>query len=158
MIFQGQEFLQYGRFDASKELDWNLAGAESGILALYRDLIRHRRNWFNNTRGLCGQSLNFHHVNNTDKVIAFHRWDQGGPGDDVVVLINMANQSYDNYKIGMPRSGMWRVRFNSDWNGYSSDFRNHPSFDTQAMSGGRDGMPFSADVGLGCYSAVILSQ
>src|SRR5882757_9198171 len=31
MIFQGQEFLQYGWFDASKELDWSLVGAESGI-------------------------------------------------------------------------------------------------------------------------------
>jgi 1,4-alpha-glucan branching enzyme len=79
MIFQGQEFLQYGWFDASKELDWGLATRESGILNLYRDLIHLRRNWFNNTRGLQGQSLNVHHVNNTDKAIAFHRWSQGGP-------------------------------------------------------------------------------
>jgi 1,4-alpha-glucan branching enzyme len=158
MIFQGQEFLQYGWFDASKELDWTLVTNEAGIVNLYRDLIHLRRNWFNNTRGLSGQSLNFHHLNNTDKVIAFHRWDQGGAGDDVVVLVNMANRSYDSYRIGMPRTGLWRVRFNSDWKGYSADFTNHPSSDTQADGGAQDGMPCSAAFGLGPYSAVILSQ
>jgi 1,4-alpha-glucan branching enzyme len=158
MIFQGQEFLQYGWFDASKELDWSLTTTEAGILNLYRDLIHLRRNWFNNTRGLQGQNLNFHHVNPTDKVIAFHRWNQGGAGDDVVVLLNMANRAYDNYVVGFPREGLWRVRFNSDWNGYSPDFGNHSSLDTWASPGSQDGMPCRASVGLGAYSAVILSQ
>ena len=158
MIFQGQEFLQYGWFDASKELDWSLAASQGGILNLYRDLIHLRRNWFNNTRGLQGQNLNVHHVNNTNKVIAFHRWNQGGAGDDVVVLLNMGNQAYDSYVVGFPREGLWRVRFNSDWNGYSPDFGNHSSFDTWTNPGSPDGMPYSASVGLGPYSVVILSQ
>ena len=37
----------------------------------YRDLVRLGRNWYNQTRGLRGQHINVHHVNNTDKVIAF---------------------------------------------------------------------------------------
>jgi 1,4-alpha-glucan branching enzyme len=158
MIFQGQEFLQYGWFDDSRELDWSLTVSQSGILNLYRDLIRLRRNWFNNTRGLQGQNLNVHHINNSDKVIAFHRWDQGGAGDDVIIILNMANRSYDSYVFGFPREGVWRVRFNSDWNGYSPDFGNHASLDTAANVGGRDGMAFQAQVALGPYSAVILSQ
>jgi 1,4-alpha-glucan branching enzyme len=158
MIFQGQEFLQYGWFDDSKELDWSLTSTQSGILALYRDLIHLRRNWFNNTRGLKGQNLNFYHRNDADKVVAFHRWDQGGPGDDVVVIVNFANRGYKNYAVGFPREGMWRVRFNSDWSGYSSDFSNHASFDTSAAPGAQDNMPFQAAVGLGAYTAVILSQ
>jgi 1,4-alpha-glucan branching enzyme len=158
MIFQGQEFLQYGWFDDSRQLDWSLISTQSGIVNLYRDLIHLRRNWFNNTRGLKGQNLNFHHRNDSDKVIAFHRWDQGGPGDDVVVILNFANRTYDNYVIGFPRGDTWNLRFNSDWSGYSSDFNNHASFDTFAVIGHKDGMPFQAPVGLGPYSAVILSQ
>ena len=158
LIFQGQEFLQYGWFDDSKQLDWNLATTQSGILNMYRDLIHLRRNWFNNTRGLRGQNLHVHHVNPDGKVIAFHRWDQGGTGDDVVVLLNMANQSYDSYTIGFPQAGMWRVRFNSDWNGYSPDFGNHASFDTQASSGPYDSMPCSASIAIGPYTCIILSQ
>jgi 1,4-alpha-glucan branching enzyme len=158
MIFQGQEFLQYGWFDDSKELDWTLTTSQSGILNLYRDLIHLRRNWFNNTCGLRGQNINVHHVNNSDKVIGFHRWDQGGAGDDVVVVLNMANRAYDNYFLGFPRQGMWRVRFNSDWNGYSPDFGNHASLDTWASAASQDGMSFGASLGLWPYTAVILSQ
>jgi 1,4-alpha-glucan branching enzyme len=32
------------------------------------------------------QGIDVHHFNNTDKVIAFHRWKNGGPGDDVVIV------------------------------------------------------------------------
>ena len=158
MIFQGQEFLQYGWFDDSKQLDWSLTGTESGILNLYRDLIRLRRNWFNNTRGLSGQNLHFHHVNPSDKVAAFHRWDEGGPGDDVVIVVNLANRAYDSYLVGFPRAGSWRIRFNSDWNGYSPDFGNQPSLDSNAIAEPRDNMPCSGSVGLGAYSGIILSQ
>ena len=125
---------------------------------MYRDLIRLRRNWANQTRGLRGQHLNVHHVNETDKVIAFHRWEQGGAGDDVVVIANFADRSYPSYTLGMPRAGLWRVRFNSDWQGYSEDFGNHPGFDTTADAGPRDNMPFHATVGIGPYSVLILSQ
>jgi 1,4-alpha-glucan branching enzyme len=122
-------------------------------------LIRLRRNWFDTTRGLRGHDINVHHVNDGDKVIAFHRWDQGGARDDVVVVLNFAARAYASYRIGLPRGGQWHVRFNSDWRGYSALFGDHPSFDPWAEPGANgDGMPFGADVGLGAYSAVILSQ
>jgi 1,4-alpha-glucan branching enzyme len=158
MIFQGQEFLEDRFFSDTVLLDWNKKDKYGRIVNLYRDLIHLRRNWFNNTRGLRGQSVNVHHVNDTNKVIAFHRWDQGGPGDDVLVIINMANKSFDSYNAGFPRQGLWKVRFNSDWNGYSSDFGNHLSYDTTASCGTMDGMPYNATVGIGPYSVIILSQ
>jgi 1,4-alpha-glucan branching enzyme len=158
MIFQGQEFLEDEYFRDSAPLDWAKLDTYPGINALYRDLIRLRRNWFNQTRGLRGQRINVHHVNNIDKVIAFHRWENGGPGDDVVIVANFGNRSYDSYALGFPQAGVWRVRFNSDWQGYSSDFGNQLGYDTFAGDGSRDGMPFEANAGLGPYSVLILSQ
>jgi len=158
MIFQGQEFLEDKYFRDSAPLDWAKLDSYAGIHLLYRDLIRLRRNWFNQTRGLRGQQINVHHVNNTDKVIAFHRWENGGPGDDVVILANFGNRSYDSYSLGFPRAGGWRVRFNSDWQGYSADFANQLGYNTFADGGSRDGMPFQANVGVGPYSVLILSQ
>jgi 1,4-alpha-glucan branching enzyme len=158
MIFQGQEFLEDAYFRDTVPLDWVKLQTYAGIQALYRDLIRLRRNWFNQTRGLCGQQLNVHHVNNTDKVIAYHRWDNGGPGDDVMVVVNCANRSYGSYTLGFPRAGRWRVRFNSDWQGYSADFGNQFGYDTVARPGPMDAMAFQANVGLGPYSVLILSQ
>jgi 1,4-alpha-glucan branching enzyme len=158
MIFQGQEILENGYFQDSVPLDWSKLATYPGIHSLYRDLIRLRRNWNNQTAGLRGQNLNVHHVNNTDKLLGFHRWQNGGAGDDVVVAVNFANRGYDNYALGFPRAGLWRVRFNSDWQGYSPDFGNKLGYDTVAGTGSRDGMPFQANIGLGPYSVLILSQ
>lgn len=158
MIFQGQEFLEDGYFQDTVPLDWSRLQAFDGINLLYRDLIRLRRNWSNRTRGLRGQHINVHHVNNTDKVIAFHRWENGGPGDDVVIIANFADRSYDSYTLGMPHEGHWCVRFNSDWQGYSADFGNHLGYDTMAGGDPMDNMPFQANVGIGPYSVLVLSQ
>ena len=158
MIFMGQEFLEWGAWSDAQPLDWSKVDRFSGILMLYRDLIRLRRNWFNNTRGLSGHEVNVHHVNDADKVIAYHRWDAGGPGDDVVVVANFANRSYESDRIGLPRRGNWRVRFNGDWEGYSPIFTNHPSFDLNTVAQGIDRMAFAGTVGLGPYTALVLSQ
>ncbi len=158
MIFQGQEFLEDKYFRDDAPLDWSKARTNQGIRQLYTDLLRLRRNWFDHTRGLRGQHVHVHHVNHADKVLAYHRWEQGGPGDDVVVLLNFANRGYADYTIGFPRPGRWRVRFNSDWNGYSADYSNWGSYDAWCVEGGRDTMPGHGSVGLGPYSALILSQ
>jgi 1,4-alpha-glucan branching enzyme len=159
MIFQGQEILEDGYFQDTDPLDWSKLVTYSGIHALYRDLIQLRRNWHDNTRGLRGQHLNVFHVNDSDKVLAFHRWDQGGPRDDVIVVCNFrAADRPDNYRIGLPRSGNWRVRFNSDWAGYSADFTNRWVPDVTAQSIPWNGMPFSGTLPIPAYSTLILSQ
>ncbi len=158
LIFQGQEFLEDRWFQDSKALDWNKEWKYAGILNLYRDLIHLRRNWFDNTRGLLSQSINVFHVNNWDKLIAIHRWGNGGPRDDVIVIANFANCSCDRYSLGFPREGLWKVRFNSDWSGYGADFGNHPSYDVSARPGPKDGLSCNGCISIGPYTAVILSQ
>jgi 1,4-alpha-glucan branching enzyme len=158
MLFQGQEFLEDEYFRDFIPLDWPRLQQFPGIHLLYRDLIRLRRNWHNNTRGLRGQNIHVHHINNTDKLIALHRWQNGGPGDDTIVIANFADRRYDNYNLGFPREGLWRVRFNSDSTNYSPDYTNHPGHDTQATYAPRDNMPFQASIGIAPYSVLILSQ
>lgn len=158
MIFQGQELLEDKWFDDQDPLDWTKLETYRGIHDMYRDLIRLRRNWYNETKGLRGQHVRVHHINNNDKVIAFHRWENGGLGDDVIVVANMADRSHNSYNIGFPREGDWRVRFNSDWNGYSPDFGNYPGYDTTASWGTQDGMACHGNVGIGPYTVLILSQ
>ena len=158
MIFQGQEFLEDDWFHDQVPIDWTKKDTYVGILQLYRDLIRLRRNRDATTGGLAGHHTNAHHVNDKEKVIAFHRWNNGGPRDDVIVMVNMANRPLDGYKIGFPRAGKWEVRFNSDWSGYDPSFSNHRAKDVVAKRGKKDGMPFSGIIGIGPYSAIILSQ
>ncbi len=157
-MFQGQEFLEDGYFTAEDPLDWTKATTYSGILALYRDMIGLRRNTQGITLGLTGPNSNVHHVNNTNKVIAWHRWMNGGAGDDVVILANFGAFPLTNYRIGLPRSGTWKCRFNSDWNGYSSDYSNTPSVEVEANGGSYDGLNQSASFNVGGYSVVVYSQ
>ncbi len=131
-------------------------GAYARVFRLYRDLIRLRRNAGRNTAGLQGQHVNVFHVNERDKVIAFHRWDRGGEGDDVVVVANFGGRRFESYTIGLPRGGAWRLRFNSDWRGYDDRFTS-TGYDTTAASPGHDGLPCQGNVGLGAYSVIVLS-
>lgn len=159
LMFQGQEMLEDGWFSDTDPVDWYKNDVTySGIRLMYRDMIRLRRNWFNNTRGLRGGNVNVHHVNNTGKVLAYHRWDAGGPGDDVIIVANFSKTYFPSYNIGFPRGGMWYARFNSDANIYSSNFGNTATRDTIAYSGGKDGMGYNASFAIGPYSVVIFSQ
>jgi 1,4-alpha-glucan branching enzyme len=157
MIFQGQEFLEDEWFRDSDPLDWSKKERFAGVLRLYQDLVRMRRDRAG-FAGLQGHHTNVFHCNDADKVIAFHRWDRGGAGDDVIVVLNLANRAYDSYVIGFPRPGGWRVRFNSDWVGYSPDFASHPSYHTVAEARVYDGLDFRGHVGIGPYTALILTQ
>ena len=71
-------------------------------------------------------------------MIAYHRWHQGGPGDDVVVVVNLSHVAHENYKLGFPSPGTWRLRLNSDWKGYSRAFGNQACSDVVAETEPRD--------------------
>jgi 1,4-alpha-glucan branching enzyme len=158
MIFQGQEFLEDGWFDDKRPLDWHKAEQNAGMIAFYRHLISLRRNLAGKTRGLSGQSINVFHVNNGAKLIAFHRWQHGGPGDDVVVVANFGNRTVTDYKLGLPHDGQWQVRFNSDLKAYHPSFTSHHVGVVTAVPGEYDQLACHASLSIGPYSVIILSQ
>jgi len=158
MLFQGQEFLEGEWFRDSVPLDWDQRDAFRGIVRLYRDLIRLRLNLDGFTRGLCGQFTKVYHLNEERKVIAFQRWDRGGPADDVVVVANFLGEAQEDYLVGFPAPGTWKLRFNSDWQGYSEAFEGHQSWDLVAQPGERDGVPSQAALSIGPYSVLVFSQ
>lgn len=168
MLFQGQEFLEDGWFEDTVPLDWDKSEEFSGLVRMYRDLIRLRLNRAGVTRGLTGSGLNTFHQNQADNMLAFHRWHQGGPGDDVVVVVNLSYLPRENYELGLPAAGNWKLRLNSDWNGYSHGFGNQASADvvaeprkpadSQGITTSRDGFPASATIRIGPYSVLIYSQ
>ena len=126
MIFQGQEMLETRDFgfktptnvDFSRATDANF----KGIVQMYHDLIALRRNLAGTTGGLTGQNLNVFHLDDGNKTLAYHRWENGGAGDDVVVVANFSNVPLPSLNIGFPRVGQWRVRFNSGANVYDRSF------------------------------------
>jgi 1,4-alpha-glucan branching enzyme len=158
MLFQGQDLYHGGWFEDKTPIDWTHLSEFKGIVRLYRDLIRLRKNEEGLTKGLTGQHTAVIHVNNEEKVIAFHRWSEGGPKDSTLVVLNFADKTRENYNIGVPEEGIWKVRFNSDWKGYNDQFGDHLSYDTEAWQSMKDGQRCNANVNIGPYSALILSR
>ena len=162
MIFQGQEMLETRAFGFNRPTPMDFTRADDpkfkGIVQMYRDLIALRRNLAGKTKGLTGQNLSIFHVDNGNKTLAYHRWENGGPGDDVVVVANFSNVPMQHLSVGFPRQGQWHVLFNSGASVYDPSFMKGDSFDTIANPGAQDGLNFNGKVGVGAYSVVILSQ
>jgi 1,4-alpha-glucan branching enzyme len=158
MLFQGQEFLRDQWFRDDRPIDWHRAEEYADITTLYRDLISLRLNRSGYSAGLCGQHTAVYHVNDNDKLIAMHRWQEGGAGDDVVVVFNFAEGRKDHYVIGLPQAGEWKLRFNSDATLYSEQLDETPSGDITAQDEAHDGHAFSAAITIGAYSCLIYTQ
>ncbi|ATC65532.1 1,4-alpha-glucan branching protein [Nibricoccus aquaticus] len=158
MLFQGQELLEDEWFRDEVPLDWEKQSRFAGVHALYRDLVSLRRNLSGHTAGLSGQHIETHHVNHEKKILGFHRWRDHGAGDDVIVIMNLSSEPVTDYAIGVPSTGNWRVRFNSDAKAYSPDFNDHTAPDAETVAEPLDGFEHRIVTGLAPYSALILSQ
>ena len=151
MLFQGQEFMEPGWFTHWNQLDWSRADTFHGTVQFYRDLASLRRNLRGQTAGLTGQGYETLVCDETNKVLAYHRWAEGGVNDDTVIILNFSNTTLENYELKFPVAGTWKVRLNSDWQGYSSDFTN---IHTDDVIVGND----KGNVTIAPYSVIILSQ
>ena len=158
MLFQGQELIEGSWFSDEDPIDWSRRHRFAGLLQLHRDLVGLRRNHDDTTRGLRGPNIQVHHVHQAAGILAYHRWQDGGPRDDVLVAVNLSTEPRPDMRIGVPRGGRWRVRFNTDVAAYDPEFASIPSLDAEADPAPWDGMDHSILLGLGPYAAVILSQ
>ena len=156
LLFQGQDKLHGGHVGTLA--DEHEGPAHPGISDLVRDLVRLRRNWSDTTRGLSGRGLDVFHCNEESRVVAWHRWADIGPGDDVIVVANLSPNAYPAYRLGFPDDRLWRLRFSSDDASYCSLFGGYPSTDVVAEFRPVDAQPASAEVSIGPYSLLVFSQ
>ncbi|QDV75607.1 1,4-alpha-glucan branching enzyme GlgB [Botrimarina mediterranea] len=162
MLFQGQEFLRDGWFQDTRPIDWEKADEHNGVVTMVRDLIRLRLDRDGFTRGLTGQRIEVHHLNHSDKVVAFRRWGEGGAGDDTLCIANFSSRKLENYRVGVVRSGVWKIRFNSDASFYDDPGKDEPPCvdvgDLKVEDLPYDGVNHSATLTLPPYSMLIFSQ
>lgn len=153
MVFQGEEMLADLPFSSSRPVDWSKTNTYSGIVRFYRDLIRLRRNRDGDVPGLKGDGCVVLRCDNRDQVLAYRRWREGTINGDVVVIANFGDTIRSNYAVPFPRAGDWHVHFNSDSPRYGADYGGVGSVAVEAA-----GTPPSAEVTIGPYSALVLSQ
>lgn len=151
MLFMGQEMLAVAQFADNSPLDWSRTTTYTNVVRFYRDLIRQRRNLDGVSLGFTGPNISWHNVDNTAKVLSFHRWGAGA-NDQVMVVLNCSNTQLNNYQVtGFPANGTWYANLNSDWKTYGADFGNVGSSLVQ-VSGG------SGNVTIAPYSVLVFSR
>ena len=97
-------------------------------------------------------------MNEAENIVAFQRWSEHGIGDDVMIIANCGHEAKENYSIGMPENGIWKLRFNSDASIYSDDFANTASGDLDARQEERDGLAACAEITIAPYTVLIYSK
>jgi 1,4-alpha-glucan branching enzyme len=158
MLFQGQELLEDGWFDDTIPLDWSKSDRFAGIVQLHRDLIALRRNSDGCSAGLAGPSIAILRADEETKLLVWHRWLDGGPGDDVLIVANLSTLPLESIPVGLPRPGRWRVRLNSDSTLYDAEFGGSIADDLEATAEPLDGQLQSGLLSVAPYAVVILSQ
>jgi 1,4-alpha-glucan branching enzyme len=157
MIFQGQEFVENEPLAPNMPLQWKLATQFATIRKMWAALAVARKNTPGHTPNLAGDGLNIYQVDDTNKLIAYERFDSQSPGTSVMVA-NFTGNTETNMTVGFPSAGVWTTRFNSDSTAYSSTFSGAGSVGVRAKPGAYSGMPYSGSLTIGPYSLMILSQ
>ena len=86
--------------------------------------------------------------------------EQGDPYRDVLLSVEYTGPdgSVTPFWGFYDGDGTWRLRFNSDAVVYDPTFSNYPSGDALAQPLPYDGMPYSVDLRIAPYTALVLSQ
>ena len=158
MLFQGQELLEDRWFDDTVPIDWSKQHRNAGILQLHRDLIALRRNADGRSSGLKGSNTAILRLDEERRLLAWHRWHEGGPGDDVIVITNLSTLPIVDLPIGLPRPGRWQVRLNSDSTVYDPTFGAAIAEDVDADGPPLDDQAQSGRVSVAPYAVVVLAQ
>ena len=117
LLFMGQEFLEFRPWGDNPPsdplIDWESLDhgdkTMSDYLRFCQELIRLRRRH----PALRGDPVHAFHVNEDDRVLAFHRWLEGS-GRDVIVIVSLREETFFSYSLGLPRPGRWFEAFNAD--------------------------------------------
>ncbi len=132
MLFQGQEQLADGYFDAYVHLDWRRAGRFPEVVRFHRDMVRLRRNLEGKTKALTFTSLpevddltavtRVNLFNEAEGWMTYER-STGNSTESILVAVNTSNQTRWA-GIDFPEPGPWKVLLNSDSTIYGADFSN----------------------------------
>src|SRR5690625_1572569 len=117
LLFMGGEIAQEHEWAESEELQWPVAAAHAGITALVRDLNRlyrtHPALWAEDFSP--GGFTWLVPGDGDHNVIAYLR---AGAGEELAVAVNFAGTPHENYRLPLPRAGVWREVIHTDADAY----------------------------------------
>ncbi len=160
LLFMGGEFGQEREWNHDQSLDWHLLADAShrGVQSLVRDLNKLYRSCPALHQLDC-EPEGFEWIDASDanqSILSYMR--KGGPGDDpVVVVCNFTPVARHEYRLGVPDSGRWIERVNSDSAGYGgSNIGNLGGVEAEAIPA--HGRPYSISLSLPPLATLVLEH
>ena len=117
LLFMGNEFAQFDEWDHRKELDWALLSFEKHRIT--KDFIRKLNHFYLQNPPLYEHDFEeegFRWISGEDfeqSIISFRR--RAKDKSELIILCNFAPMMRENYRIGVPFAGSYKVAFCSDW-------------------------------------------
>ena len=133
LLFMGQEFGQMNEWNYQTQLDWNLMEFDShrnlqNFSAELNKFYKENSPLWQNDDSWGG----FSWISNDDykqSVIAFRRIDDNG--DEIVAVCNFVPVERNDYRIGVPLKGRYKVVFNTDASEFGGSGITEKSFKTE---------------------------
>jgi 1,4-alpha-glucan branching enzyme len=129
LLFMGCEFGQVREWTHESSLEWHVLQypQHSGVQHWMRDLNHFYKDapslW---ELDFSGEGFQWIDCNNADQSILVFLRKGKRPGDVTLVACNFTPLPRENYRVGVPRGGLWRERLNSDakeyWGGGVGNF------------------------------------
>ncbi len=116
LLFMGQEFAQLKEWSEARQLDWQLLEDEKH--AQMKEYVKDLNNFYKNTPAMWQQDFSWEGFewivadDNTQSILAFVRCDK--KGDKIVAVCNFTPTRHPDYRIGVPKSGVYKELLNSD--------------------------------------------
>ncbi|HWQ79649.1 MAG TPA: 1,4-alpha-glucan branching protein GlgB [Anaerovoracaceae bacterium] len=115
LLFMGGELAQFSEWDFGKELDWNLLDFE--MHRKFRDFVRELNHFYRASSELweqddCWEGFQWIQPDDSSSnVITFRRINK--KGEELIVACNFSAVTRENYRIGVPQSGVYKTVFHS---------------------------------------------
>ena len=116
LLFMGHEFAQFKEWNEAEELDWPILGFEKH--RQMQTCVKELNHFYLDNPPLWEIDFSWEgfswisHDDNEQSVIAFLRRDRRG--DTVLAVCNFVPVTREDYRIGVPAAGTWKLAFDSD--------------------------------------------
>ena len=157
LLFMGQDFAQFQEWSEARELDWYLLAEEkhqqmkhfvSTLLHLYKeDPALH---------SLDDSWEGFQWINADDysrSIFSFMRHSEDGKSN-LVFVINFTPVARDDFRLGVPQAGSYKLVLNSDDAQFGGSGAARPK-SYRAKKGECDGQPYSIGYSLPAYGVAV---
>ena len=123
LLFMGQEFAQFKEWNYQTELDWGLLTFEKH--KKMQDYVKALNKLYLTTPALYEIDFSYDGFkwiaadDTAQSIVSFRRIDKSGK--EIICVCNFVPVTRENYRIGVPEDGSYKIIFNSDDEKYGGD-------------------------------------